>query len=197
MTSSSPITEGLLTVISGPSGVGKTTIVREVKVRLDAMFSVSATTRPRTAQEVEGKDYVFLSDAEFETMMNRGEFLEFATVFGQHSYGTPRQPVETALHDGHLVILEIDVQGGMQVREAMAEALLIFIMPPGTDVLLQRLRDRGRDDEQAIQRRFAEARSEISKAESSGVYDEFVVNDDLGQAIEQICGIIRHYCQGH
>lgn len=191
MQNESSNSRGLLVVVSGPSGVGKTTIVRVVKEQLDAMFSVSATTRPRTEQETDGVDYFFRSEIEFDAMIENGEFLEYATVFGQHSYGTPKNSVQQAMEKGRLVILEIDVQGGMQVRESIPKALLIFIMPPDEAVLLQRLRSRGRDAEQAIQRRFAEARNEIEKARTSGVYDEFIVNDDLEETIERTCRIIR------
>lgn len=193
MQNESSNSRGLLVVISGPSGVGKTTIVREVKKQLDAMFSVSATTRPRTEQETDGVDYLFRSEAEFKTMIENEEFLEYATVFGQHAYGTPKNPVLQALQAGRLVILEIDVQGGIQVRGSMPEAILIFIMPPDEEVLLQRLRGRGRDAEQAIERRFAEARSEIEKARTSGVYDEFIVNDELEDAIDRTCSFIRQH----
>jgi len=186
-----PHLPGLLVVISGPSGVGKTTIVRTVRQRLDAVFSVSATTRPRTSQETDGTDYYFLTPGEFQSMAARGEFLEHATVFGQHAYGTPRRPVEMAMVDGRIVILEIDVQGGIQVRRVMPDALLIFIMPPTEDDLLKRLRGRGRDDEAAIQRRYAEARAEIEKARGSGVYDEFIINDDLERAIDAACAVIE------
>ncbi|MCZ6836681.1 MAG: guanylate kinase [Planctomycetota bacterium] len=181
---------GLLAVISGPSGVGKTTIVRAVKERLDAVFSVSATTRTRTHQETDGVDYYFMTTVEFDAMRKKGDFLEHATVFGRNSYGTPRKPVEAALTNGRLVILEIDVQGGIQIRQSAPQALLIFITPPSEDVLLKRLQARGRDDEDAIQHRYAQARNEIEKANSSGVYDEFVVNDDLESAIVQTCSII-------
>ena len=191
MTSVPSNLRGVLTVISGPSGVGKTTIVKAVKERLNVIFSVSATTRPKTDQETDGEDYHFLSDEAFESMIASDGFLEHACVFHKHSYGTPREPVEAALAEGKLVILEIDVQGGMQIRQSMPDALLIFIKPPSEEVLLTRLRGRGRDDEQAIQCRYAEARSEIENAESSRAYDAFVINDDLETAIEEICDIIR------
>ena len=192
MTSDQSNSRGVLIVISGPSGVGKTTIVKAVKERLKAIFSISATTRPKTDQETDGVDYLFLNEEAFESMINSGGFLEHACVFHKHAYGTPREPVEAALAKGQLVILEIDVQGGLQIRQAMPDALLIFIKPPSEDVLLTRLRGRGRDDEQAIQTRYAEARSEIEKAETSAAYDVFMINDDLEKAIEETCDIIRH-----
>jgi len=182
---------GLLLVISGPSGAGKTTIAHALCDRLHGMFSVSATTRPRSEQEREGVDYMFLSEERFEEMVRAGAFLEHAQVFGRHRYGTPRKPVEAALAEGRLVILEIDVQGGIQVRRAMPEAFLVFIAPPSDEVLLRRLRARGRDDEAAIQRRFDEARREIAVAESSGAYDAFVVNDELDRAIDEACAVVQ------
>lgn len=182
---------GLLVVLSGPSGVGKTTIAREVVKRLGAAFSVSATTRPAGPGEVEGQDYYFLSDAEFDRRIQAGEFLEYARVFGRHCYGTPRGPVESRLGVGELVLLEIDVQGGIQVRDVMPGAFLVFILPPSEEELLRRLRDRGRDSEDAIRHRFAQAKAEIEKARQCGAYDTFVVNHDLEEAIEQTCQRIR------
>lgn len=182
---------GLLLVISGPSGVGKTTIVREVERRLGGMFSVSATTRPRSPNEVHGRDYFFVDKQTFEEMLRKGELLEHATVFGKHDYGTPRQPVQAQLERGSLVILDIDVQGAKQVRGSMPEAMMIFLMPPSEEELQRRLRSRGRDDEQAIQRRFDRARDEIAFAQSSGVYDHFVINDNLDDAVEQTCRLVK------
>jgi guanylate kinase len=174
---------GLLLVVSGPSGVGKTTIVHRLQTHFDGVFSVSATTRPRTDQEVEGRDYHFVSDDAFQSMVDRGEFLEHATVFGRYRYGTPRGPVEAQLRTGRLIILDIDVQGALQVRRSMPDALLMFIMPPSDEELLRRLRARGREDEVVIQRRFAESRQEIELARSSGAFDMLVVNDDLDRAV--------------
>lgn len=181
---------GLLLVISGPSGVGKTTIVREVEKRLGGTFSVSATTRPRTPSETEGRDYFFLTQPEFERRIEAGDFLEYARVFGKHLYGTPREPVEQALGAGKLVILEIDVQGGMQVKRAMPGAFLVFIQPPSRETLIERLRQRGREDEATIRERFAEAQREIELARASGVYDRFIINDDLERAIQETCDAV-------
>ncbi|MHC4082042.1 MAG: guanylate kinase [Planctomycetota bacterium] len=182
---------GLLLVISGPSGSGKTTIARAVERRLEGAFSVSATTRPQSQIETGGRDYNFLSEQQFQEMIRSGAFLEYALVFGKHWYGTPRQPVEEQLAEGRLVILDIDVQGALQVREAMPEALMIFVVPPSDEELLRRLRGRGREGEDAIQRRFAEARKEIAIAQSSGAYDATVVNDDLEQAIDATCRLVE------
>jgi guanylate kinase len=188
---------GLLLVISGPSGVGKTTITHEVEQRLGGVFSVSVTTRPRTAADVEGRDYYFLTEEQFRSRRDAGELLEWAEVFGKYNYGTPRGPVESHLAAGRLVILEIDVQGALQVKQSMPDAFMIFVLPPGDEELLKRLRRRGRDAEEAIQRRFAEAKREIETARRSGAYDAFIVNDDLERAIQEACELVerRRLCR--
>ncbi len=183
--------DGMLLIISGPSGVGKTSITRGVERSIaDSVFSVSATTRPKTDADVEGVDYHFVTDAEFERMRADGEFLESAEVFGR-KYGTPRRWVEEQLARGRLVILEIDVQGARQVKGSLPEAFGIFVLPPGEEALLERLRARKREPEEAIRRRFAEARREIAEARGSGVYDRFIVNDDLARAIGEAVEAVR------
>ncbi len=181
---------GLLLVISGPSGVGKTTIVHRIRKQLGGQFSVSATTRPRSAEEKEGEDYLFVTPEAFEDMVDADAFLEYAEVFGRHAYGTPREPVEAALHAGELILLDIDVQGAQQVRERMPSAFMLFILPPNDVELRRRLEGRGRDDEEAITRRFAEARREIDLATSRDLYDAFIVNDALDRAVEEACELI-------
>jgi len=188
---------GLLLVVSGPSGVGKTTMTRRIQARFDAVFSVSATTRPPGPGEVDGRDYHFVEEATFRDDLAHGRFLEHAQVFGRHWYGTPRDPVERDLAAGRVVLLDIDVQGALQVRAAMPEAMLAFVLPPSSDELLRRLRDRARDDEEAIQRRFSEAQREIAIAQSCGAYDEFVVNDDLEMAVKQLEGAIERRLLQH
>ncbi len=178
-------------MISGPSGVGKTTITHEVERRLGGVFSVSVTTRPKTAADIEGRDYYFISEPEFARRRDAGELLEHATVFGRYSYGTPREPVTEHLAAGRLVILEIDVQGALQVKSKMPDAFMVFVLPPSDEELLRRLRARGRDSEEAIQRRFQEAKREIDTARNSGQYDAFIVNDDLKAAIEQACDLVE------
>ena len=181
---------GLLLVVSGPSGVGKTTIVHRVRELLGGQFSVSATTRPKSIAEVNGKDYLFVCPDEFDRMESTGAFLEHAEVFGRHAYGTPREPVEEALQSGDLILLDIDVQGAIQIREHMPSAYMIFILPPNDDELRHRLETRGREDEEAIARRFAEARREIDLATSRTLYDAFIVNDDLDRAVDEACRLV-------
>jgi len=185
-----PSESGLLLVVSGPSGVGKTTIVHQVRERLGGQFSVSATTRPRSDGEVDGEDYLFVSPDQFEDMVRTNAFLEHAEVFGRHAYGTPRTPVEEALAKGELIVLDIDVQGAMQVRDRMPSAFMLFILPPSDEELRRRLESRGREDEEAINRRFAEARREIDLATGRDLYDAFIINDHLERAVEEACKLV-------
>jgi len=174
---------GLLVVISGPSGVGKTTITHRLVERLGAVFSVSMTTRPKTAADTEGKDYFFVTEEKFKHAIEQGELLEWAQVFDYY-YGTPRGPVVRNLDEGRDVILEIDVAGAEQVKKAMPEAVAIFVNPPSEDELLRRLRARGREDEATIQRRFREAQREMQQAQTGGAYDHFIINETLDEAVD-------------
>jgi len=183
--------DGLLLIISGPSGVGKTTITRAVERNIPgSIFSVSATTRAPTPADVEGVDYHFVSDEQFQAMIDAGQFLEWADVFGKR-YGTPRLWVQEQLARGRLVILEIDVRGAAQVKEQMPDAFALFILPPGEEELLERLRSRKRESEDVIQRRYAEAKREIAEARAGGVYDEFIVNEDLDEAIARTLRVVN------
>ncbi len=165
--------------------MGKTTITRAVERSIPgAVFSVSATTRPRTAADVEGVDYHFVTEAEFDDLVSKGAFLEWASVFGKR-YGTLRAWVDEQLARGRLVILEIDVQGATNVKKEMPGAFAMFVLPPDEQTLLERLRNRKREGEDGIQRRFAEARREIAQATTSGVYDSFVTNRELDRAINE------------
>lgn len=184
---------GRLIVLSGPSGSGKSTLVQRLLERpgLRLEVSISATTRPPRAGERSGRDYVFLSAPEFENI--RDQLLESAEVHG-HSYGTPAEPVRKALEQGTCVILVIDVQGGIQVLEKVPSALLIFVRAPGLDVLEQRLRARGTDDEASIQRRLANARRELELAKC---YDVHLVNDDLERSVDELAAIlVQNHCGG-
>lgn len=182
---------GMLLVISGPSGAGKTTITRAVERAIPgAVFSVSATTRAKTDADVDGVDYHFVSEEQFQQMVERDEFLEYAGVYGKR-YGTPRAWVFEQLRRGRLVILEIDVQGAKIVKGKVPDMFSIFILPPSEEELLRRLRSRKREDEQKIQRRFAAAKQEILDAEASGVYDRFIVNNVLQASITEAIGAVQ------
>jgi guanylate kinase len=176
---------GLLLIISGPSGVGKTTITRGVERSIPgSVFSVSCTTRAKTEADVEGVDYHFVDHDEFQELIDRDAFLEWADVFGKR-YGTRRKWVDEQLHRGRLVILEIDVEGAKQVKAKMPDAFSIFILPPSEEELLRRLQSRKRESEELIAKRFAEAQHEIAEAKSCDVYDKFIINEDLEAAIQE------------
>lgn len=182
---------GLLLIISGPSGVGKTTITRGVERSIaDSVFSVSYTTRAKTDADVEGVDYHFISSEEFQQLIDEDAFLEWADVFDKR-YGTRRKWVEEHLARGRLVILEIDVEGAKQVKAKLPEAFGIFILPPSEDELLRRLRDRKRESEGQIEKRYAEAQREIADAKASGVYDRFLTNENIEEAINQAVAMVN------
>jgi len=178
---------GNLFVISGPSGVGKGTILQEVfKTLEDGWFSVSVTTRKARAGERDGIDYFFIDDNAFDDLIASEGLLEWAPVHAER-YGTPRQPIEEHIARGEQVLLDIDVQGAIQIMEAMPECVTIFIEPPSLEVLEERLRGRGTDSEEQIVRRLREAVNEISLKPR---YNYTVINDELMHATEEICSII-------
>jgi len=170
----------LLLIVSGPSGSGKSTLVQKMLELPGTMPSVSCTTRPRRATEATGKCYDFVTDAQFEAMVQRGEFLEYARVFGKHSYGTPKKWLEESRKKGLDLVLEIDVQGAAQVKQKFPESVAIFILPPSREELERRLRSRGQDSGEEISRRLAKAREEITAF--GKYYDYCVVNDDVERA---------------
>ena len=182
---------GKLVVISGPSGVGKTTITRAINEHVSGTrFSVSATTRAKTDADREGIDYHFLGDEAFDKSVREGAFLEHAEYAGRR-YGTLRGPVESAMAQGYTMLLEIDVQGAEQVKRSMPEAFAVFVLPPSEEDLLERLRNRNREGEEAIQRRFRIAKDEIARAKACGAYDLFIVNDDLERATREAIDAVR------
>ncbi len=178
---------GLLVVISGPSGVGKSTVVEGLAERREFGFSVSATTRPPRPGEIDGIHYHFLSPEEFEERRRRGWFLEWAD-YGGHRYGTPRDPVEAALEAGTDLLLDIENRGALAVKEALPEAITIFLLPPDRETLEQRLRGRADTSEADVARRLAVADDQI--AEARRTYDWLVTNDDVDAAIERIDRIL-------
>ena len=182
---------GLLIVLCGPSGVGKSTIARLLETRMDVSYTVSATTRPKKPQDDDGKRYDHISRDEFFRRLDHDEFLEYAQVYDDY-YGTPKHPALDYLAAGKDVLLEIDVQGALQVRYQYPDVLSIFILPPNREALLERLTDRGRDSEDAISKRFRAARREISMAKGSRAFDYYVFNDDLERAVGEMMNIIRN-----
>ena len=178
----------LLLIVSGPSGSGKSTLVQKILELPGTMPSVSCTTRPRRATEATGKCYDFVTDAQFEAMVQRGEFLEYARVFGKHSYGTPKKWLEESRKKGLDLVLEIDVQGAAQVKQKLPESVAIFILPPSREELERRLRSRGQDSDEEIARRLAKAREEITAF--GKYYDYCVVNDDVERAGHEAQAIV-------
>ncbi len=179
---------GFLVVISGPSGVGKTALCAHLlETRDDTVRSVSATTRDPRPGEVDGRDYVFMERAEYEQRLAANEFLEHAEVHGRH-YGTPRRFVEGAIERGNIVLLNIDVQGGIQVRRTHPDAVLVFVYPPSLESLRARLRARQQDGDAEIERRLGNATDEMAHYAD---YDYVVVNEDLRIAMSQVSAIVE------
>jgi guanylate kinase len=183
---------GVLIVISGPSGAGKSTVIRELlsaekRFEKPLFFSVSSTTRAPRAGEKDGVHYHFVSRADFETLIERDGFLEYAEYAG-HCYGTPRAPVEQYLAEGGCALLDIEVRGAMQVKSRRPDAVLVFLMPPSWEELEKRLRGRQSEPEEKIVRRLAIAHEEFNYI---GDYDYVVFNDSVEKAAQQIEAVIR------
>lgn len=181
-------TPARLTVLAGPTAVGKGTVSADVRARYPQVWlSVSATTRPPRPGEVEGVHYHFVSSDEFDRMVAAGELLEWAVVHGRHRYGTPRGPVEAHLASGNPALLEIDLQGARQVRESMPSAHFVFLAPPSFDELVRRLVGRGTEDAEERERRLRTARVELA-AESE--FDHVIVNDDVHRATDELVRVM-------
>jgi len=185
--SSDPSGHGLVVVVSGPSGVGKGSVHAGLHGLLDGLeVSVSVTTRAPRPGERDGVAYHFVDDASFDRMVAGGALVEWAQYAGNR-YGTPRDPLEDAVAQGRIVLLEIEVQGALQIRTRMPEALLIFLVPPAFGELERRLRDRGTEDEPTIQARLEVARAEMGAQDA---FDHVVINDDLDRATAEVARLI-------
>lgn len=175
-------------IVSGPSGCGKSTLVEKMLELPSIRFSISCTTRKPRPAESPGKWYNFVSEEEFDRMVERGEFLEHARLFSRYRYGTPRRWLKEARAAGLDLVLEIDVQGAAQVRTTLPESVSIFILPPSREALGERLRARGQDTDEEIVRRLAQAQQEI--LEHVGHYDHIVINDELEPAGRKVQSIV-------
>ena len=181
---------GKLVIISGPSGVGKSTVVRQLidECNLPLSFSVSATTRPKRPGEVHGKEYMFLTNEQFKQHVDQNDFLEYVEVFGHgHWYGTLRETVAAGLKEGQWIILEIDVEGAAMVTKHVPDAISIFIHPGSVEELERRLRGRATETEEAIQRRLEVGRRELDGAV---LYKHIVTNKTVEQTVSDICELL-------
>jgi len=182
--------KGKVVIVSGPSGVGKSTICKEILKKLNYIYlSVSLTTRPISEAEVDGNDYWFVSEEDFRERIEKGLLLEYAEVFG-HLYGTPKDKVDEALQAGKVVILEIDVQGAIKAKVVFPDAVMIFVLPPSAKDLAKRLNHRGRDAEEVAEVRLNGASTEIAAAWQH--YEYMVINEDLQQAVNECVQIIEN-----
>jgi guanylate kinase len=195
MSDSAKKNHGLLIVLCGPSGVGKSTISRMLAERLNVSYTVSATTRQKTDKDEDGKTYEYVTQDEFFKRLDSDQFLEYAHVYGNY-YGTPKHPALDYLAAGRDVLLEIDVQGALQVRFQYPDALMIFILPPNGQTLKHRLDTRGRDSVEDVSKRFRAARREIHMAKGSRAFDYMVINDQLDKTVDDVMKIVHHRKNG-
>ncbi len=188
MNESTPLQPGILLVLSAPSGTGKTTLARRLLAELpDAIFSVSVTTRKPRGREQDGVDYHFVDVAAFQERIERGEFVEWAEVYG-HFYGSSQAVVDEARARKGVAIFDIDVQGGQAIKRKHPDTVMVFVLPPSMDELERRLRERGTDAEETIRRRMLAARSEIERGIAS--YDYILVNDDIERAYRELRSVV-------
>ena len=181
---------GIVVIVSGPSGVGKSTICRGIVNRVsDVYLSVSVTTRPRSKAEVDGQDYWFISEQEFQERIDKDLLLEYAKVFS-HYYGTPKDKIIEALDAGKVAILEIDVQGAKQAKAVFPDAVMIFIVPPTAKALAERMNNRGREAGEVAEERLNGASREIAAAWQ--YYEYMIINEDLQQAVNECVQIIEN-----
>ncbi len=182
------LANGLPIVVSAPSGAGKTTIVKAILRRFPKIaFSVSATTRPRRDGEADGRDYYFLSRSEFERRIKNGELIEYEEIYSNY-YGTLKNEVEKTLAAGRSIVFDVDVNGGLSIKKAFPGALLIFVKPPSVEVLRNRLKQRGSESPEQIERRMKRVPMELEKGEQ---YDYIIVNDELERALSEVFEIIE------
>ena len=182
--------KGKVVIVSGPSGVGKSTICKEIFKKLNYIYlSVSLTTRPKSEAEIDGQDYRFVSEEDFRERIEKGLLLEHAEVFG-HLYGTPKDKVIEAMQAGKVVILEIDVQGAIKTKAVFPDAVMIFILPPSAKDLVKRLNHRGREADEVAEERLNGASAEIAAAWQ--YYEYMVINKDLQQAVKECVQIIEN-----
>jgi guanylate kinase len=182
-------------VLVGPSGVGKSTIARRLSEKMNVKYIVSATTRHKRNGDEGAKEYEYIDRDQFFHRLDQDAFLEYAQVYDEY-YGTPKHPALDYLASGQDVLLEIDVQGALQVRFQYPNALLVFILPPDAPTLLQRLNDRGRDTSEEIQKRYRVAKREVQMAKGSRAFDHMVINDTVDRAVEEIIKTIKHKRSG-
>lgn len=182
---------GRLIVVAGPTAVGKGTVVSRIRARHpEVRFSVSATTRSPRPGEVDGEHYFFVTDEEFDDLVSSHQMLEWALVHGQHRYGTPRGLIVSALESGDSIILEIDIQGARQVKAAMPEAILVFLLPPSWEELVRRLETRGTESAEEQSRRLETAKIEF---DAQHEFDEAIVNDDVDAAAEAVVHLMKEH----
>ena len=179
-------------LFSAPSGSGKTTIIREILKRFDCFeFSISATSRPARQGEQNGVDYYFLTPEEFDKRVAEGQFLEWEEVYAGACYGTLKSEIDRIWDNGHVIIFDVDVNGGMNIKKYFgSEALALFVMPPSIEVLEMRLRTRGTETEEAISKRLARSAAELKMADK---FDVTILNDDLNRAVDETQRVINNY----